>query len=131
MKTLVAITAAIAMMLVVRSSTAGENASSSRAALLRQQAEVTPQTTSYVQAAMPVMACATCKNVSTVINRPVGTKPGFRTEEVRVSVHQCASCSDKMMTQLKQTKLVHTCAAGSEAPPDTCAPVPVQRAPGV
>jgi hypothetical protein len=130
MKTIVALTAAIAMMLVVRSSTAGENASSSRAALLGKQAEVARQTTSYVQAATTVMACAAYKNVSAVINRPVGTKPGFRTEEVRVSVHQCASCSDKMMSQLKQTKLVHTCAAGSEARPDTCASMPVQRVPG-
>ena len=130
MKTLVAITAAIAMMLVVRSSTAGENASSSRAALLGKQAASARQTTSYVRATTPVMACATCKNVSTVINRPVGTKPGFRTEEVRVSVHQCASCSDKMVTQLKQTKLVHTCAADGEAQLGSCAPVSAQREPG-
>ena len=130
MKTLVTLTAAIAMMLVVRSSTAGEITYSSRAALLRKQAEVTRQTTSYVQATAPVMACATCKDVSTVINRPVGAKPSFRTEEVRASVHQCASCTDKMVTQLKQTKLVHTCGAGNEARPDSCAAVPIQRAPG-
>ena len=129
MKTLVTLTVAIAMMLAVRSSTAGENASSSRAALLGKRAAIERKATSYVQAATPVMACATCKNLSTVINRPVGTKPGFRTVETTVSVHQCASCSDKMVTQLKQTKLVHTCAAGNEVRPDTCAAVPVQRAP--
>ena len=130
MKTLVTLTAAIAMMLVVRSSTAGEIAHDSRAALLGKQAAIAHQTTSYIQAAAPDMACATCKNVSIVINHPVGTKPGFRTEEVRVLVHQCTSCSDKMVSQLKQTKLMHTCAAGSEARPDSCATMPAQRAPG-
>lgn len=130
MKTLVTLTAAIATMLVARSSTAGEIASSSRAALLGKQAAITRQTTSYVPAAAPAMACAACKDVSVVTQRPMGTKPGFRTEEVRALVHQCPSCSDKMVTQLKQTKMVHTCAAGNEARPDSCASVSAQRAPG-
>ncbi|MGA2137568.1 MAG: hypothetical protein ABSH14_01780 [Verrucomicrobiia bacterium] len=130
MKTLVALTAAITMMLVVRSSTAGEITYSSRAALLRKQAAIARQSTSYVQAAAPVMACAMCQNVSVLTKRFVATKPGLGVTEANVSVHQCASCSDKMVAQLKQTKLVHTCAAGGEAQPASCAPVPAQRVPG-
>lgn len=130
MKTLVTLTAAIALMLVARSLTGGEIAYNSRAALLGKQVAIARQTTSYVQAATPAMACAACKDVSVLTKRPVGTKPGFRTEEARVLVHQCPSCSDKMVTQLKQTRLVHTCAAGNEVRPDGCASVPVQRAPG-
>ncbi len=130
MKTLVTLTAAIAMILVVRSSTAGEITYSSRAALLRKQAEIARQTTSYIQAATPVMACAMCQNISVLTKRFVATKPGLGTTEANVSVHQCASCSEKMVTQLKQTKLVHTCAAGNEVRPDSCASVPAQRVPG-
>jgi hypothetical protein len=130
MKTLVTLTAAIAMMVAVRSSTAGEITYSSRAALLGKQAAIARQTPSYVEAAAPVMTCATCKNVSVSTKRFVATKPGLGTVEAKVLVHQCASCGDKMAAQFKQTKLVHTCAAGSEARPDSCTPVPAQRVPG-
>src|ERR1041385_60973 len=122
MKTLAILTVAITMMLAVRPSPAGEIAYSSRAALLRKQAAISRKTTSYIQTASPAMACALCKNVSVLVKHPVGTKPGFRLVESRVSIHQCASCSDKMVTQLNQTRLVHTCAAGGEMRPDGCVP---------
>ena len=111
MKTFVALTAAVAMILVAQTLIAGEISQSSREALLRKQTAIASQTTSYVLASTPAMACADCKNVNVVTKRFVATKPWLGVEEASVSIHQCASCSDKMATHLKQTKLVHTCAS--------------------
>jgi RNase P subunit RPR2 len=52
--------------------------------------------------------CSACK-VPLVITEQIATKPGHGTIQATVSVDQCPGCGAKMVTELKQTKYVHTC----------------------
>jgi len=53
--------------------------------------------------------CAACKTPLT-INEQVATKPGHGTIQTVVSVDRCPTCGTKVVTELKQTHNVHTCA---------------------
>jgi hypothetical protein len=55
------------------------------------------------------MSCPKCKSVTTIIKENVTTKPGHGTIEAALQVDQCPGCGGKMTTELKQTKMVHTC----------------------
>jgi hypothetical protein len=52
--------------------------------------------------------CAKCK-VPVTINEQLATKPGHGTIPTTVSADQCPGCGATMVTELKQTKYVHTC----------------------
>src|SRR5882672_1961951 len=56
-----------------------------------------------------VMSCPKCKSVTMIIKENVTTKPGHGTIETALQVDQCPGCGGKMTTELKQTKMVHTC----------------------
>ena len=65
---------------------------------------------SNIQASNPVQRmCPACK-VPVTINEQVATKPGHGTIQATVSVDRCPSCGTKVVTELKQTHNVHTCA---------------------
>jgi len=55
------------------------------------------------------MSCPKCKSVTTIIKENVTTKPGHGTVEVALQVDQCPGCGGKITTELKQTKMIHTC----------------------
>ncbi len=52
--------------------------------------------------------CSKCK-VPLTINEQVTTKPGHGTIQATVNVDQCPGCGTKVVTELKQTRNVHTC----------------------
>ena len=56
------------------------------------------------------MPCAMCKVVNVTVNEQIATKLSRGTVAVTRAVDQCPRCGVKMVTtNLKQTKLVHTC----------------------
>jgi hypothetical protein len=56
------------------------------------------------------MPCGMCKIVNVTINEQIATKLSRGTEAVTRAVDQCPRCGAKMVaTNLKQTKVVHTC----------------------
>ena len=76
------------------------------------------------------MSCPKCKSVTTIIKENITTKPGHGTIEAALQVDQCPGCGGKITTELKQTKMVHTCSmCGGGA--FCCATTPGKATPGM
>ena len=76
------------------------------------------------------MSCPKCKSVTMIVKENITTKPGHGTVETALQVDQCPGCGGKMTTQLKQTKMVHTCSmCGAGA--FCCATTPGKPTPGM
>jgi hypothetical protein len=67
------------------------------------------------------MACSKCKSVTVISQQWKGTKPSQGTIEKELIVHQCPGCGGKMTTELKQTKMIHTCSKCGEDSAYCCA----------
>ncbi len=76
------------------------------------------------------MSCPKCKSMTMITKEQVATKPGHGTVEAALRVDQCPGCGGKITTELKQTKMVHTCSlCGAGA--FCCATTPGKATPGM
>ena len=107
MKRVLRIVAAIALTAIAAAANAGQDKSAystkpwlgaKRATIVRGQAgTVTAE-----------RMCSKCR-VPETINEQVATKPGHGTVPTTMFVDRCPGCTLKPVTELKQTKIVHTC----------------------
>src|SRR5258706_11366362 len=77
------------------------------------------------------MSCPKCKSVTMIIKENVTTKPGHGTIEEALQVDQCPGCGGKITTELKQTKMVHTCSKCGSGSALFCSTMPGKPNPGM
>jgi formamidopyrimidine-DNA glycosylase len=70
------------------------------------------------------MACTKCKSVTVISQQWKTTKPSQGTIERELTVHECPGCGGKMTTELKQTKMIHTCSKCGDDSAFCCATKP-------
>ncbi len=76
-------------------------------------------------------ACPKCKSITILVQTSV--KPGARTEEKAVNVHQCPGCEGKLVKKdgSKETKYVHVCKKCGSEDAFCCALKPGDPIPGM
>jgi hypothetical protein len=77
------------------------------------------------------MSCSKCKAMTVILKRDITTKPGHGTVEEALTIVQCPGCGGKMVTELKQTKFVHTCSKCGSGSAFCCATSPGEKTPGM
>ncbi len=73
------------------------------------QVETTEQLKAVKDDDTIAMACKKCKAVTIVQKKEVATKPGKGTKDEAMTFDSCPGCKGKMTTQVKETKLTHSC----------------------